>query len=100
MPYVLSSKTAPDDYFPLNLFLVFTPGTQYITVTLHAFEDRIVEPELEWFSLSLGVLIVPAGRVVFSKPNATIFIEDTNSELMERGTKIQLLFCSLVLLSL
>ena len=78
----LFSTTAPDDYFPLNVFLLFTPGVESITVTLHAFEDLIVEPELEWFSLGLDVLIVPAGRVIFTRPNATVFIEDSNSEFV------------------
>ena len=78
--FCVSLSAAPDDYFPLNLFLLFTPGIQYITVTLHAFEDLIVEPELEQFSLSLGVLVVPAGSVSFTRPNATVFIEDSNSK--------------------
>ena len=51
-------------------------------MTLHAFEDLIVEPELEWFSLGLDVLVVPAGRVIFTRPNATVFIEDSNSEFV------------------
>ena len=80
--YYTTPTTAPDDYFPLNVFLLFTPGVESITVTLHAFEDLIVEPELEWFSLGLDVLIVPAGRVIFTRPNATVFIEDSNSEFV------------------
>ena len=39
-----------------------------------------MEPELEQFSLSLGVLVVPAGSVSFTRPNATVFIEDSNSK--------------------
>ena len=78
----LSHSAAPDDYFPLNLFLLFTPGVQTVSVTLHAFEDLIVEPELEWFSLTLGVLVLPAGRVEFTQQNATVFIEDRNSEFL------------------
>lgn len=65
----------------IDLFLVFTPGIQYLTVALHAFEDSIVETELEWFSLSLNVLVIPAGRVIFTQQNTTVFIEDSNSKL-------------------
>ena len=79
---LFSPPPAPDDYFPLNIFLLFTPGIQFITVALHAFEDPLVELELEWFTLALDVLIVPAGRVLFTRPNATVFIEDSNSELV------------------
>ena len=73
--------SAPDDYLPLNIFLVFTQGTQSLTIPLHAFEDLIVEPELEWFGLSLETRIAPAPeRIFFTQPNTTVFIEDKDSE--------------------
>lgn len=51
-----------------------------MSIVLHAFEDLVVEPELEWFSLSLDTLVAPADRVFFTQQNTTIFIEDKNSE--------------------
>ena len=71
--------SAPDDYLPLNIFLLFLPGTQYVSIPLHVFEDLVVEAELEWFTLSLDTLIVPADRIFLTQPNTTVFIEDKNS---------------------
>ena len=78
----------------LNLLLIFTPGTQNMTITLHAFEDSVVESELEWFSLALDTLFVPAGRVVFTVPNATVFIEDTNSKTLYSLYMLPLAVCA------
>ena len=72
--------SAPDDYLPLNIFLLFIPGTQYVSIPLHVFEDLVVEAELEWFTVSLDTLIVPAERIFLTQPNTTVFIEDKNSE--------------------
>ena len=80
LSYYVQCCTAPDDYLPLNLLLLFTPGIQHVTIRIHAIEDLLVESELEWLTLALDTLFVPAGRVVFTRPNATVFIEDTNSE--------------------
>lgn len=73
--------SAPDDYLPLNIFLVFTPGTQHVTIPLLVFDDLVVELKLEWFGLSLETRIAPAPeRILFTQPNTTVFIEDKNSE--------------------
>ena len=80
MTHAHNSVSAPGDYLPLNIFLVFPVGTQQMTILLFAYEDFIIEEELEWFSLSLGVLSAPVDRVIITEPNATIFIEDTSSE--------------------
>ena len=67
-------------FWPLNIFLVFTRGTQQVSVVLHAFEDFAVEEELEWFTMTLDTLVIPVGRVSLTQRNATIFIEDKDSE--------------------
>ena len=74
--------SAPDDYLHLNVFLLFIPGTQYVSIVLHVFEDLVVEEELEWFTVSLDTLIVPADRIFLTQPNTTVFIEDKNSGYM------------------
>ena len=76
----VSLPTAPEDYFPLNVYLPFTPGTQLVSIAIHAFEDFVVESELEWFSLTLDTLIAPADRVFFTQSTTTVFIEDRNSK--------------------
>ena len=51
-----------------------------MSVVLHAFEDLAVEEELEWFTMTLDTLVIPVGRVSLTQRNATIFIEDKDSE--------------------
>ena len=51
-----------------------------MSVVLHAFEDLVVEEELEWFTMTLDTHVIPVGRVSLTQCNATVIIEDKDSE--------------------
>ena len=63
----------------LETVVRFDTGSQQEIVNIEVIDDGIVEGETEVFQVQLEVVTPPTG-VVLLQSNASIFIEDVNSE--------------------